>query len=92
VNHVVPIRGVAAPVPALRAVRCGRRVEREHPPVEIVCEYGLSRRFKSNAAAVFRHDGEAREDFCLTNHRGEQRIVRLVRDPCSDLRRTAGRS
>ena len=35
----------------VRVGRRGRRVERKHASVEIVCEYGLSRRFKSNAAA-----------------------------------------
>ena len=54
-DHQIERRGRAAGPSAggedVRVGGCGRRVEREHAPVEIVCEYGLSRRFKSNAAA-----------------------------------------
>ena len=39
---------------------------------------------------AFRHDGEAREDFRLTNRGGEQRIFRLAGDPCGHLRRRPG--
>ena len=72
-----------------RRSSAGAGSNREHAPVEIVCEYGLSRRFKSNAAA-FSHDGEACEDFCLTNRGGEQRIFLLAGDPCSHFRRRPG--
>jgi hypothetical protein len=93
-DHQIERRGWAAGLSArggnVREGRCGRRVEREHAPVEIVCEYGSSRRFKSNAAAAFRYDGETCEDFRLTNRRGEQRLFRLAGGPCSHLRRRPG--
>jgi DNA-directed RNA polymerase subunit RPC12/RpoP len=93
-DHQIERRGRAAGPSTggenVRVGRCGRRVEREHAPVEIVCEYGSSRRFKRSAAEAVRHDGEACEDFRLTNRRGEQRLFRLAGDPCSHLRRRPG--